>query len=220
MLSPSPTQQPPAPQPEKKATSTPARPRAGQSPTAKFIKAIFRPILKGLYYLIQGMRKHKLVALAVIIILVASYMLTTYAVTRALPFGIGATDPLQSIATHDPSSADHIRDWIYALRDGNANRLKALQANMLQTNLQPDADSLVSRYGQPQTGISWVSIEVIGVHAASDTSLDSFIEVNLGSAGGSKTTVGSILLLHFTTVPSLQGRIFVIDVMPSRQYLQ
>src|SRR5438270_13570647 len=73
MISPSPMQQQPGqdmkPEP-KKVKSTPTRKRTGQTPLALFIKAIFRPIFKGIYYLLRGIRTDKLVTLCVIVLLV------------------------------------------------------------------------------------------------------------------------------------------------------
>jgi hypothetical protein len=219
MLSPSPTRQPPAPQPEqKKTSSTPSKRRLGRTPTALFVKSVFRPIFKGIYYVLRLIRGHKLIALALILVLLASSSITTYVATGSWP--LVSVDPLLPIAATDLNSANHIRDWLYALRDGNTSKLQALEADMLQTNLQPDPASLVARYGQPQTGNTWVSISVMAVHTASDRlSLDSFVEVDLAAPASTKDTISSIVIFHFTTVPAAKGRIFVIDVLPPRQYL-
>ncbi len=217
MISPSPTQQPPAPQPEqKKVSSTPIRPRVGQTPTALFIKSIFRPIFKGIYYLFRWIGGHKLITLALILVVLASSVITTYVTTRALPFA--SNDSLKPIAAYDQGSADHIKAWLDALQNGNAAKLNALQAIMVQTSVQPDTQSLVSRYGQPQTGQTWIFIKVLGVHTGTDPGLDSFVEVDLSAPGGG-STISSVLLIHFTTVPALGGRIFAIDVMTPRQII-
>ncbi len=219
MISPSPTQQPPAPQPEqKKVSSTPSGKRLGRTPAALFVKSMLRPIFRGIYYLLQLIRGHKLVTLALILVLLASSSVTTYVTTGSWPFV--NPDPLLPIAAADLNSANHIRNWLYALRDGNAGKMQAVQADMLQTTLQPDPASLVGRYGQPQTGNTWVSISVIAVHTASDrTTLDSFVEVDLAAPAATRGTISSIVIFHFTTVPATQGRIFVIDVLAPRQYL-
>lgn len=88
MISPSPTQQPPQESvPERKVRSTPVRKRRGDTPVARFIKAILRPPIKLLYYLIQAIRKHKLAALGIVLLLVLSISATTYATTGSLPYG-------------------------------------------------------------------------------------------------------------------------------------
>jgi len=213
MISPSPTQQPPAPQPEqKKISSSSSKVRPGQSRGARRAKNFFRPIIRSMYYLITWLRGHFFLAIILILLLGASSYATTYFATRGF-------DPLHDIAVHDQGSADHIGAWLEALQSGNAARLNALQADMLQTKLQPDPQSLVNSYGQPQTGDTWVSIEAVGVHNGVDAGLDSFVEVNLSGPGGG-STISSILLVHFTTVPAIGGRIFSIDVTTPRQAIQ
>ncbi len=218
MISPSPTRQPPAPQPEqKKVSSTPSGRRLGRTPAALFVKSMLRPIFRGIYYLLQLIKGHKLATLALILVLLASSSVTTYVTTGSWPFV--SVDPLLPIAATDLNSANHIRNWLYALHDGNASKMQAVQADMLQTTLQPDPASLVGQYG-PQTGITWVSISVIAVHTAVDrTTLDSFVEVDLAAPAATKDTISSIVIFHFTTVPAAKGRIFVIDVLAPRQYL-
>ena len=212
MISPSPTQQPPSPQPEEKKASSTTVKRPSQSPGARKAKNFFRPIIRALYYLITWIRKHFFLAIILLLLVGASSYATAYYETRGF-------DPLHSIAVRDQGSADHIRAWLDALRNGNAARLNALQANMLQTTIQPDAQSLVNRYGQLQTGQAWVSIEVAGVNNGADAGLDSFVEVDLSAPGGG-STINSILLIHFTTVPAVGGRIFAIDVTTPRSPIQ
>jgi hypothetical protein len=212
MISPSPTQQPPAPQPEEKKASSTTVKRPSQGPGARKAKNFFRPIIRTMYYLITWTRKHFFLAIILLLLVGVSSYATAYYETRGF-------DPLHAIAARDQGSADHIRAWLYALRDGNAARLNALQANMLQTTIQPDAQSLVNRYGQPQTGQTWVSIEVAGVNNGADVGLDSFVEVDLSAPGGG-STISSIVFVHFTTVPAVGGRIFAIDVTTPRSPIQ
>lgn len=210
MISPSPTQQPPGPQPEQKnVSSTPLRP--GQSPRARRAKKFFRPVLRSTYYGVTWIQRHIFLAIIVLLLLGASSYATAYVVTQGF-------DPLHEIAVHDQGSASHIKDWLSALRAGNADRLDALQSQMLQTNTQPDAASLVSRYGEPQTGNTWVSMSVLGTHGAADPALESFVEVDIAGPGQGNT-ISSVLIVHFTTVPAAQGRIFSIDVLTPRQFI-
>src|SRR5437667_12525029 len=81
IVSPTPTQPQPEPErevkpEEKKVKSTPIRRRTGETPVALFVKASLRPIFKSLYYLLQGIKTHKLVTLAVIVLLLASIIAT------------------------------------------------------------------------------------------------------------------------------------------------
>src|SRR5579864_5820425 len=140
MISPSPTQQPPSPQPEeKKAISTTVK-RPSQSPGARKAKNFFRPIIRALYYLITWIRKHFFLAVIILLLFGASSYATAYYETQGF-------DPLHAIAMHDQGSADQIRAWLDALRNGNAAQLAAIQATMLQTTIQPDAQTLVTQYG-------------------------------------------------------------------------
>jgi hypothetical protein len=213
MISPSPTQQPPAPQAEQKqASATSVKIRPGQTSGARRAKNFFRPIIRAMYYLITWIRKHFFLAVILLLLLGASSYATAYFKTRGF-------DPLHAIAVRDQGSADHIRAWLNALRAGDAVQLNALQATMLQTTVQPDAQSLVNQYGQPQTGGAWVSIEVAGVHNGVDAGLDSFVEVDLSAPGGG-STISTIVLIHFTTVPAVGGRIFSIDVTTPRSSIR
>jgi len=212
MISPSPTQQPPAPQPEEKKASSISVKRPGQSPGARRAKNFFRPIIRAMYYLITWIRRHFFLTIILLLLVGASSYATAYYETRGF-------DPLHAIAVRDQGSADHIRAWLDALRNGNAARLNALQANMLQAKILPDPQSLVNSFGQPQTGQTWVSIEVAGVNNGADAGLDSFVEVDLSASGGG-STINSILLIHFTTVPAAGGRIFSIDVTTPRSPIQ
>src|SRR5438270_3046319 len=116
MLSQLPTQRPPErpeePRPEqKKVISTPSRKRTGQTPVALFIKAIFRPIFKGFYYLLQGIRNHKLIALLAILIFIGTSILANSLVTKTWPFSSNP-DPVQSLTQHDQASGNNVRGWL------------------------------------------------------------------------------------------------------------
>ena len=60
---------------------------------------------------------------------------------------------------------------------------------------------------------------MLSVYSESDTTLDSFIKIDVTTPGQSGPT-GGILLLHFVTLPQQSGRILEIDVVSSRQLLQ
>src|SRR5260370_16712921 len=90
--SPSPTRKPTKKgekEKEKNNRSTPAKKRTGQTPTARFLKSIFRPVLKGLYYLLHGMRSHKLLTLLMILLVFGTATPANYFKTRQFPFGAG-----------------------------------------------------------------------------------------------------------------------------------
>src|SRR5205085_7930599 len=206
MLSQLPTQQQPEqPKPEeKKVIYTSKKKRASQSPPALFVKAIFRPIFKGIYYLFRGIRNHKLVAILAILIFIAAAIVANSVVTKTWPF-ISASDPVQSLTQRDQPSGNNVRGWLYALRDGNASVMTGYQQGLIMQT-PPDVNQLIGSFSQSKANIIWKDISVISVYSESDTTLDSFIKVNVtvpGQAGPS----GAILIWHFVTLPQQAGRI-------------
>ncbi len=207
MISPSPTQQPPAPPaPERAPGSTPIRRRTGETPAARFFKALLRPIFKVLYYVINGIRTHKLLTLLAIILLIASISTTMKLTTGEFPYGIG-TDPF-NFNTNGGSGGDHIKNWLYDLRDGNATAMSLIQQEMIMSQ-PPDVATLISQYSQTQGHVSWRSINVIGTYNESDTTTETFVEVDISSKGPGGSVTG-IMIWHFT---SLSGRILTIDLV-------
>lgn len=206
MLSSTPTQKPPAQQSEQKKTvkMTPSRRRAGQTSLALFIKGIFRPLFKGLYYLLVGMRTHKLLTLIVVLLLLASVFVTNYLAIGTFPFGI-ASDPFNFHVHGTNGGGDQVKNWLYALRDGNASEISLLDKDISQP---PDPSQLISNYSQTQAHLSWRAINVVGVYSESDTSVDSFVEVDL-SANGPGGAVTGIMLWHFTTAQLSTGNAII-----------
>src|SRR5439155_845153 len=219
LASPSPTQQQPdrdvKPE-EKKIKSTPARRRTGQTPVALFIKAIFRPIFKGIYYLLRAVRSHKLIALILIILLLGSSTIATYLTTGALPLGIGS-DPFHAFNIHGNGSGDHVKNWLYDLRDGDATAMSLIQSELIMTQ-PPDPNQLVQQFSQTKAHLTWKAINVIGVYTESDTTVESFVEVDL-SANGPGSNVDGLMIWHFTTLPQQQGRVLFIDLVSFRKPL-
>jgi hypothetical protein len=208
MISPSPTQPPPSPPVAErtKPVSTPTRRRTGETPAARFIKAIFRPIFKVFYYIINGIRTHKLLTLLAIVLLIASISATMKITTGEFPYGIGS-DPF-NFSTNGGNGSDHIKNWLYDLRDGNATSMSLIQHEMIMSQ-PPDVATLISQYSQTQGHVSWRAINVIGSYNESDTTTDSFVEVDISSKGPGGSVTG-ILIWHFT---SLSGRILTIDLV-------
>src|SRR5260370_28031074 len=145
MLSPSPTQQPPAPTPEKReVVRTPIRPRSGETATALFFKGIFRPIFKVIYYLFHGMGKHKLVTLVFILILLASSTVATYLTTGSLPLGIG-NDPFNFHIRGGNGGGDAVKNWLFAVRDGGVAAVSLNQRNVQQP---PDPNQIINQFSK------------------------------------------------------------------------
>ncbi len=212
MLSPSPTQQPPAPAPEKKEVArTPLKPRMGETPQALFAKSIFRPIFKGIYYLLRGIRTHKLVTLVFILILLASSTVATYLTTGSLPLGIG-NDPFNFHIRGGNGGGDAVKNWLYAVRDGD---VAAVSLNQRFVKQPPDPNQLVDQVSQTKAHLTWKSINVMGVYSEANGTIDSFVEVDL-SATGPGGSVSGILIWHFTTVQAQGGVIINVSLVDFR----
>ena len=216
MLSPSPTQQPPeqtTPEP-KKVTSTPVE-RAGQTPAALLVKGIFRPIFKGIYYILRAMRNHKLVSFVMILLILAGAIAANLAVTKEWPFGIG-NDQFNFHIHGTNGGGDQVQNWLYALRDGNVAQLAILDKNI---SSPPDPQQLVSQYSQPQGHLTWKTINVLTAFQELDTTIDSIVEVDL-SANGPGGNVGGYIIWHFVTVAQQGGillNVTLVDFRPSLQ---
>jgi len=216
MLSPSPTQQPPKPEPEqKKVASTPIRPMAGQTPLALFVKGIFRPIFKALYYLLRAISKHKLVTLVLILLLLASSSIATYITTGVLPLGIG-NDPFNFHVRGGNGGGDAVKNWLYALRDGDAT---AMSLNERFIPQPPDPNQFISQFSQAKAHLTWKTINVVGVYPESDGTIDSFVEVDL-SATGPGGSVSGFVIWHFVTVQAQGGVIIGIHLVDFRAPIQ
>jgi hypothetical protein len=198
MISPSPTQQPPE-RNEANDTgrspvrSTPARRRTGQTSAALFLKALFRPIFKFIYYTFRFVRSHKVLTLVAVLLLLASITLTTYATTGQWPYGIGS-DPFDFHVRGTNGGGDKVKDWLFALRNGDTSTLQLLDSNMSQP---PDPSQLVNQFGQTKAR-TWKAINVMSVYSQSDTSIDSLVEVDLSSSGPGGNTDGMVVF-HFVT---------------------
>jgi hypothetical protein len=215
MISPSPTQQPPEQTtPEKKKVQYTPATRAGQTPAALFVKSIFRPIFKGLYYFFRGLRRHKLVTLIMLLLILGSATAANYAVTGNWPFGIGK-DPFNFHVRGSNGGGDQVKNWLYALRDGNVAALSLLDKNMSQP---PDPQQLVTQYSQPQGHLTWKTINVISAFQESDTTIDSFVEVDL-SATGPGGSVSGYMLWHFDTVAQQGGILLNVNLVEFRPSL-
>jgi hypothetical protein len=212
--SPPPTQQPPQPSEQEKkkvVRNTLARRRVGQTPVALVVKGIFRPIFKGLYYLLSAMRKHKLITLLVILLLFASSSVVNYFETGQAPFGIGYDQFNFQIHGGD-GGGEKVKNWLYALRDGDVATIQYLDSFM---STPPDAQSLVSLYSQKQSHLTWKTITVVGRTQESDTTVDSLVEVDLSNFGPGGAVTG-YLLFHFVTVAQQGGVIVAVDIIPTR----
>lgn len=212
MISPSPTQQPPEQTAsEARKVEYASRQRAGQTRTARFIKAIFRPIFRGIYYLLRAMRNHKLVTFIMILLILGSAIAANYALAGEWPLGIG-NDPFNFHVKGGSGGGEQVQNWLYAMRDGNVVTLQFLDKDMSQP---PDVQQLVSQFSQPKGHLTWKAISVLGVNQESDTTIDSFVEVDLSATGPGGNTTG-YLIWHFVTVSQNGGVIIHVSVVDYR----
>lgn len=212
--SPSPTQKTPEPSEQEKkkiVRNTLAKRRAGQTPPALFVKALLRPIFKGLYYLLTAIRKHKLITLLVIVLLFASSSLVNYFETGQAPFGIGY-DQFNFHIHGTNGGGDQVKNWLYALRDDDATAIAFLDRFI---STPPDPQQLTAQFSTKAAHLTWKNITVVGVNQEADSTIDSFVEIDLstnGPAGG----VSGFLLIHFVTVAQQGGAIIGVDVSTVR----
>ncbi len=217
MLSPSPTQQPPAPAPEqKKVGLTPIKPRIGQAPLARFIKSIFRPIFRMLYYLLQWIRRHKLPSLLILVFFVASIFATNYVVTKNIS-STSSADPLsRSIATGRANGLNDIKTWLDALRQGDLISMQNVEKRIPSAQ-RPASATYVLEFSEKSGGVTWKSVKLIGDSLAADkVTEDVFVELDITDAQGAN----GIVIWHFAIIPSLDGAILSIDLVSFRQALQ
>ena len=279
MISPSPTQRPPeqTTEPEPKKVEYTPRKRAGQSPGALFVKGIFRPIFKGIYYLLRAIRNHKLVTLVMILLILGSAIAANFAVTGGWPFGIGndqfnfhirgtngGGDQVTGTNSHGiillmvarsratSNSSLHVSRRQAAVggrpvgsrrvvgvvgerpvgaRAARAQGAPAVEVELLLGRHQPvalldknmsqppDPQQLVNQFSQKNAHLTWKTISVLSAFQESDTTIDSFVEVDL-SASGPGGNASGYMIWHFETV-SQQGGILVnvsnVDFRPSLQ---
>lgn len=228
-VGPAPTQQKPDPEvlvkpEEKKVRSTPARRRASETPTALFFKAIFRPIFKGIYYFLRAIRAHKLITFLLLVLLIGSSIFATYLLTQSWPFGVGS-DQFSFRVNGKNFSGEHVKNWLYALRDGDASTLSLIGQETAQyvdlatsgtsaITISPrDTSSLINSFSQSKTHLTWKNITVLAVSSAPDTTVDSFVEVDTASSGPGGSVSG-IMIWHFITAP--QGTIIAIGLVSFR----
>ena len=127
MLSPTPTQQKPESQEpiQKVVKSTPSRKRPGETPLARSVKAVLRIPIKGLYYVLTGIRTHRSLTLVIILLLLISVSVTNFVTTGTLPLGIGS-DPFNFHERGSSGGGDQVKNWLYSVRDGNAATITLL----------------------------------------------------------------------------------------------
>ena len=146
------------------------------------------------------MRNYKLLSLLAIVLVLGSATAVTYAETGHGPFGIGY-DQFDFQVHGSNVGGDQVRDWLYALREGNATTLSILDRFLSQP---PDPQGLVDTFSQPKANLKWISINVLGYRGEADTTVDSYVEVDL-STNGPGGSVNAYAFFHFVTATLQSG---------------
>lgn len=154
-----------------------------------------------------------------LLLIIGSAITANFAVTGAWPFGIG-NDPFNFHIHGGNGGGDQVKNWMYDLRGGNISALEILDKNMPSPPTAQTLQQYISQFSQTQGHLSWKAINVVGVSQQSDTSVDSFVEVDL-SANGPGGPVGGYMIWHFVTVAGQTGEILfsvsLVDFRPSLQ---
>ncbi|GCF07471.1 hypothetical protein [Dictyobacter arantiisoli] len=229
LMIPAPTQPPPtqivpaAPQIETpneerpKVALTPARRRPGQTPLARTIKAIFRPVFKILYYIISWIRTHKLVSLLALALLIGSIVATSYFVGNNAP--LASQDSMKSSVQKNTQISPDVQNWLLGLRDGKLNTMLEVEKAMSTVHRPPDSSLYVLQFSEKYNQVKWTNVSVTSINAAPDGMIDTFIETDLTVTSTSSTSTSTaptrlIVLWHFTTLAN--GQIYLIDYVSAR----
>lgn len=206
----------------KKVAMTPSRRRLGETPAARAIKAILRPIFKALYYAIAWIRTHKLVMLIAIVLLAASIVLTTYFTTGALPFSSSNSasgNSAQQNIQGNPQISPYIQQWLVALQNGDFNSMLTIEKMLPTTNVPPDNGAYLTQYSQKYAGVTWTKVAVTN-STAPDGTIDTYVTIDMTLPATTTTAAGKMIVVwHFTTVPQVAGRLLQIDFVSARQSL-
>ena len=217
MISPpstSPNQTPPTTPPatEPKVVKSTLIRRPGQSPAARTAKAIFRPILKAIYYSIQWLRKHAALSILALVLLIASIFITSYVTTGELPAGIGQDQFNFNLHGTDGGGLT-VKNWLYALRDGDLSTLTLLSKNMSPAPAQSDLQNYISQFSQSKAqNRMWSDVVVLRAYEQTDTTVDSFVQVTLTASGPGGSTEG-YFIVHFITI-SANGQELLLQAQP------
>ena len=199
----------------KQVALTPSKPRMGETPAARFVKAILRPPIKIIYYAITWMRSHKLASLITLVLLLLSISVTTRLVTGYWPFNGPSSNPIQQSIQNNPQLNPYAQVWLSALYSGDANTMIAVEKNLPPSVVPPDAGLLVGEYSQ-RVGMTWNAVRVISTSTAADGTQDTLVEVDMtqpASLGGGRI----IVIWHFA---SYHNTLLGIDFVSARPSLQ
>jgi hypothetical protein len=146
----------------------------------------------------------------VLVLLLASVSLTKYLTTGIWPFGV-ANDPFNFHAHGTAGGGDKVKSWLFHLRDGNVAALQLDEKDMPQP---PAPDQLIAQYSE-KNNLTWRAINVLSVSTESDTTIDSFVEIDVVTHGPGGDTKG-FLIWHFVTIAQNGGALLSVDLVGSQ----
>jgi hypothetical protein len=219
MLSPSPTQ-PKVEQigsaqytePERKSVVLPP-PAPKSTGRGSVIKAILRPILKALYYIIRWIRTHKIAALAAILLLLASFFATSYFVTGNAPL-VNNTNSTRASIQNNPQLSDDVKNWLIALQTGDIDTMLSIQKSINPANRPPDSALFILQFSEPRGQVKWTDVSVTSIKTAPDGLVDTYVEVDMSTPAQASGATRAVVLWHFSTDPA--GRIYILDYVSAR----
>jgi hypothetical protein len=221
MLSPSPTQPKveqigPAQytEPERKSVVLPPpAPKSAGQKRGSVIKAILRPILKTLYYIIRWIRTHKIAAFAAILLLLASIFATSYLVTGSVPL-VSNSDSVRESVQNNPQLSDDVKNWLLALQNGDIDTMLSIQKSINPANRPTDSALYVLQFSEPHAQVKWTNVTVTSIKTAPDGLVDTYVEVDMTTPAQASGATKAIVLWHFSTDPA--GRIYILDYVSAR----
>ena len=146
--------------------------------------------------------------LIVLVLLLASIILTNYLTTGLWPFGI-ANDPFNFHIHGTNGGGDKVKSWLFHLREGNVTGLQLDEKDMPQP---PSPDQMIAQYSEAKNNLSWKAINVLSVSTEQDTTIDSFVEIDVVTHGPGGDAKGE-LIWHFVTVAQNGGALLSVDLV-------
>lgn len=191
----------------------PTPPKNAEQKRGSVIKAILRPILKVLYYVIRWIRTHRIAALAAILLLLAGVFATSYFITGNAPL-VNSSNSVRGSIQNNPQISDDVKSWLLALQNGDIDTMLSVEKGMSITSRPPDSALYVLQFSEPRGQVKWTNVSVASIKKASDGLVDSYIEVDMTIPPQANGATKAIVLWHFATDPT--GRIYLLDYISMR----
>lgn len=202
------------PEPDgQKLTATPYTKSTRQNLFARVIKAIFRPILKVLYYSIKWIRSHRTVSLLAILLLIAGVVGTLFLEGGASLGGSANSGAVAQAVKSNQELSPDVQNWLLALKNGDLTTMLSIDKSINPTTRPPDTALYILEFSEPHAGVTWTNVAITGMSQGPDGLTDTFVEIVMTqpSTNGGGTTVS---LWHFST--TIDGRIYLLDYVSAR----